>query len=115
MSRATALDALAYIVHDIRPDWDQAGILAVLQRHPDRTPLPDLAVAAIWAACTRTDQKTPAVIGRTGSHWDQPPTGQKPAIEQRVWQAPTQDTPPADPATITRARARLTQHLKEQP
>ena len=36
MSRATALDALAYIVHDIRPDWDRAGILAVLHRQPDR-------------------------------------------------------------------------------
>ena len=32
MTRAHALDALSYIVHEIRSDWDRAGILAVLQR-----------------------------------------------------------------------------------
>ena len=63
------LDAhLAYLVHHIRTDWDQPGIAAQLAKLHDR-PLAAVALAAITAAATRPDQRTPAVIAANGSHW----------------------------------------------
>lgn len=113
MSRQHALDALSYIVHEIRSDWDRAGILAVLQRQPDRTDLADLAVAAITAAHTRRDQRSPTVISyATGSHWQHVPSGQRPAVDLPTFR-PSDDTTPAPPDVIAACRAKL--RGKDQP
>ena len=61
---------LATLIHEIRPDWAEPGIASALAKVSDR-PLADVAVAAIKAATTRTDQRTPAIIGMGGSHWGQ--------------------------------------------
>lgn len=106
MSRQHALDALSYIVHEIRSDWDRAGILAVLQRQPDRTDLADLAVAAITAAHTRRDQRSPTVIGLAGSHWSGAPSGQ-PRTTRLAAFRPAEDTTPASPDVIAACRAKL--------
>ena len=113
MSRQHALDALSYIIHEIRSDWDRAGILAVLQRQPDRTDLADLAVAAITAAHTRRDQRSPTVISYvTGSHWQHVPSGQRPAVDLPAFRPPD-DTTPAPPDVIATCRAKL--RGKDQP
>ena len=59
---------LANLVATLRSDWDEAGIRSVLHRVTDR-PLGDVTIAAVTAALTRTDQRTPAVIATTGKHW----------------------------------------------
>ena len=61
---------LATLIHEIRPDWAEPGIASALAKVSDR-PLAEVAVAAIKAATTRTDQRTPAIIGMGGSHWGQ--------------------------------------------
>ena len=62
------LRAIAHLVHTIRPYWDTPGIMAALRDCPtDR--LADTAIAALICARDRTDQATPAVIAREGSHW----------------------------------------------
>ena len=61
---------LATLIHEIRPDWAEPGIASALAKVSDR-PLAEVAVAAIKAATTRTDQHTPAIIAMGGSHWGQ--------------------------------------------
>ena len=61
---------LATLIHEIRPDWAEPGIASAIAKVADR-PLAEVAVAAIKAATTRTDQRTPAIIGMGGSHWGQ--------------------------------------------
>ena len=112
MNRSRALSALAAIVHEIRTDWDEAGVLAVLQRNPDAS-LADLAHAAIHAAATRPDQKTPAVIGLAGSHWGGAPSGQPRAHRLPTWHAEEQATPPATAEQIAACRARISQSLAD--
>ena len=111
MTRAHALDALSYIVHEIRTDWDEAGVLAVLHRNPDAD-LADLAHAAIHAAATRRDQRSPAVIGLAGSHWSGAPSGQ-PRTTRLAAFRPAEDTTPAPPNVIAACRAKL--RGKDQP
>jgi hypothetical protein len=95
--------ALAYLVHAIRPDWDRPGIERVITRI--EADLAATAHAAIVAAVTRKDQKTPAVIAMAGSHWGTC-TGEKPAVTQPAWRDPFADATPADPDTIRAIRAR---------
>ena len=59
---------LATLIHEIRPEWAEPGIASALTKVADR-PLADVAIAAIQAATTRTDQRTPAIIAMGGSHW----------------------------------------------
>ena len=59
---------LASLVHELRSDWQEPGIRSALAKVADR-PLADVAIAAIQAATTRTDQRTPAIIAMGGSHW----------------------------------------------
>lgn len=66
---ARALRALAHLVHHIRPDWDEHGILAKLtQATTAGRRTPDLALAAIRAAAEPSN-RTPAVIPFDGPHW----------------------------------------------
>lgn len=66
---ATAEDrnALSWLVNRIRPDWDRKGIESALAKHACQT-LDVLAAQALIAAVTRTDQRTPAVLGLDGDH-----------------------------------------------
>lgn len=66
--RTRAERALAYLVSQIRQDWDEPGILAML-RKVSHKPLPDVAAAAIHCAHHRRDQHKPAVIALDGEHW----------------------------------------------
>lgn len=69
MSRQ-ALSALAYVIHELRPDWGKPGIQAALDRAHQNTPdLRAVAHAAITATL-RDDQRTPAIIALPGPHWD---------------------------------------------
>jgi len=54
-------------VHQIRPTWDQHGILAALAKRRDAQPA-RLALAAL-AAAANLDNRTPAIIALDGSHW----------------------------------------------
>ena len=72
---------LATLIHEIRPDWAEPGIASALAKVADR-PLADVAVAAIKAATTRTDQRTPAIIAMGGSHWTTNGSSQQSAPKQ---------------------------------
>lgn len=68
-SRSTAEQAMAALIHALRPDWATPGILAAIRRDPDR-PLDQLAAAAIYAT-TRRDQHSPHLINvDDGEAWD---------------------------------------------
>jgi hypothetical protein len=58
---------LSEIIARIRPDWDRHGIAAALAKHPEQN-LDILAAQAVIAAVTRTDQRTPALLGLDGDH-----------------------------------------------
>ncbi len=66
--RTKAERALAFYIAQIRPDWDEHGVLVILRKCAS-APLAQLGVAAIHAAKFRTDQRTPAVIALDGEHW----------------------------------------------
>lgn len=58
---------LASLIHEIRPDWDEAGIRAVLAQCGGRH-LALVAFEAVAAAITRPDQRSPAIIAMDGRH-----------------------------------------------
>lgn len=69
--------ALAQLLHQIRPDWPAASLIAHLRSHADHpADFADIAVAAITRA---TDErvKTPHLIWDQGPHW---PERAKPAL-----------------------------------
>jgi hypothetical protein len=59
---------LALLVHEIRDEWDERGVLSVLRKLSDQ-PMADVSAAAIFCAYHRTDQRTPACIALSGEHW----------------------------------------------
>lgn len=58
----------AALVHSIRPDWDELGIMAALAKAVNRADAGIVAAAAIHAGMTPTNH-TPAVIPMDGPHW----------------------------------------------
>ena len=68
IDRTRAERALAFLTAQLRPDWDEAGVLSVLRKLSDR-PLPAVTLATLDCAVHRTDQRTPAVIVADGKHW----------------------------------------------
>lgn len=60
--------ALASLLHALRGDWDEPGIMAALGNARHQASAPDLMVAAIRAAAS-AHNRTPAVIGMQGEHW----------------------------------------------
>ena len=66
--RTKAERALAFLIHEIRDEWDEHGITATLRRCSDK-PLPDTIAAALDCATRRHDQRTPDCIWRDGEHW----------------------------------------------
>lgn len=104
MSRQ-ALSALAYVVHELRPDWGKPGIQAALERAHQNTPdLRAVAHAAITATL-RDDQRTPAIIALPGQHWDCQQRGATLPPRPRILTEPMPDPLPAE--TITRYTDRI--------
>ena len=66
--RSKAERALAFLVHEIRDEWDEQGVLSAL-RKVSQQPLVDVTAAAIFCATKRVDQRTPACIALGGEHW----------------------------------------------
>lgn len=105
--------ALAFIVNAIRPDWDRRGIEAQLARLDPAVSLAAITHAAVVAAVTRPDQRTPAVIAMAGPHW----AGcldERPSVRLATWRA--HDNPdPVAPEVIEAHRARLRGALERNP
>jgi len=66
--RTKAERALAFLIHEIRDEWDEHGITATLRKCSDKT-LPDTIAAALDCATRRHEQRTPACIALDGEHW----------------------------------------------
>ena len=108
--------AIAYLAHSIRPDWDEPGILRVLDRVDPAVDLAALTHAALTAAARRHDQTSPAIIAMTGDHWT-PCIADRPSIAQRTWRpGHVSDREPLTAAEIAHyaAQARAARR-KEQP
>lgn len=63
------LKCVAWLMHEIRPEWEFNGCLAVVRRAADGRSLSQLARAALWFAAHRTSQRTPAMLAEDGAHW----------------------------------------------
>lgn len=72
--------ALAKLLAELRPDWDERGTMAALEGARQRAGNFDLTLAAIRAAATPT-VRTPAVIGMDGPHWHPEPAPPKPRTQ----------------------------------
>ena len=97
-TRAQLNEAIAYLVAAIRAEtgatpWDRPGIEATLAKLDDQ-PLAAVAVAAINAAATRPDQRTPAVIAASGSHWRDFPRHEPTPTPEAYRQEPVNPAPP---------------------
>lgn len=62
------LEAIAFLVSESRPEWQQGLVLAVLTGHRNQVDAADLAIAALRAA-RNPDFRTPKTIGWRGPHW----------------------------------------------
>lgn len=60
--------ALAALIHALRPEWEPAGIMTALAAARDRGDAFEVAQAAIHAASVKAN-RTPAVIPLAGEHW----------------------------------------------
>ncbi|MDN4644947.1 hypothetical protein [Arthrobacter sp. PsM3] len=60
--------AVAYLLHEIRPDWGVASLVSLIDKHRDVPSLGALLIAATTKAMERTCQ-TPAPIFHPGPHW----------------------------------------------
>jgi hypothetical protein len=74
----TQAKTLAALLHELRPDWDERGLLAAIHGAKDRAGNFDLAIAAIRAAGQPTN-RTPAIIGMEGPHWHPEQAAPEPA------------------------------------
>lgn len=59
--------AVAYLLHELRPDWGVGSLLTLITKHPD-VELGPLLIAATTKAMEPTC-KTPAPIWVPGPHW----------------------------------------------
>lgn len=60
--------AIAYLLHEIRPDWGIASLMSLIDKHKDAVTIGPLALAATTKALEPTC-KTPAPIFIPGPHW----------------------------------------------
>lgn len=74
-------EALADLLHSLRPDWDRWLILSVLQSHPD-VDLADLMIAT--ARCARDDNAPAKAIGWRSRYWSGLDTAPTPVADDRV-------------------------------
>ena len=97
-TRAQLDEAIAYLVAAVRNDigapmWDRPGTQAVLAKLDDQ-PIAAVAVAAIYAAATRPDQRAPTVIAASGSHWQAFPRHEPTPTPPPLTQEPNNPAPP---------------------
>lgn len=64
--------AVAFLLHEIRPDWPVASVMGLLEKHQD-TDLGPLLIAATTKAL-EPSCRTPAPIFIDGAHWRTAPT-----------------------------------------
>lgn len=75
--------ALAALVHEVRPSWNEAGIAAEVRRH-SQLPLAAVALAVLNAACDPRNE-TPAVLSQDNNRaWMLPGWRCKKHPEQRA-------------------------------
>lgn len=60
--------AIAYLLHEIRPDWGIASLMSLIDKHRDVPDLGPLIIAATTKALESSCQ-TPAPIFHPGNHW----------------------------------------------
>ena len=60
--------AIAYLLHEIRPDWGIASLVSLIDKHGDPPDLGPLIIAATTKAMEPSCQ-TPAPIFHPGPHW----------------------------------------------
>ena len=60
--------ALAYLLHEIRPDWGITSLLSLIDKHKDAVDVGPLILAATTKALEPTC-KTPGPIWIPGPHW----------------------------------------------
>lgn len=76
--------ALAALIHEIRPDWDSAGIASVLRVLATNTPADKLAHAAIRGATDPTN-RTPATLRYANSRaWADQPCEIHPGVARHI-------------------------------
>jgi hypothetical protein len=63
--------AVAYLLHEIRPDWPAASLMSLIDKHRGVPSLGALLIAATTKALEATCQ-TPAPIFHPGTHWPAP-------------------------------------------
>ncbi|NVM97678.1 hypothetical protein [Arthrobacter sp. SDTb3-6] len=71
--------ALAALLHELRPEWVPASLMTLIWEHRDDHPFPELTAAAV-AVAINPDKRTPGIIFLPGTHWHL--TAQKPAPQQ---------------------------------
>ncbi len=59
--------ALAALLHELRPEWVIQSLLTLLYEHRDEHPFPELCTAAITVA--KNPAKGPGIIFLDGPHW----------------------------------------------
>ena len=101
--------AVAYIVAAIRPDWDRRCIEAQLARLVPAVSLAAVTHAAVVAAATRPDQRTPAVIAMAGPHWAG--LDERPSTRLATWE-PVHPGEPLPPAQVAH-HAQLAREARE--
>lgn len=87
MLEPTERDNLTRLVHSIRPDWDQRGILAALSKCQSFDKQD--TIRAALAAAADPDVRTPGVIPKAGSHWD--PPGRTQSTSTRIRRPPKRE------------------------
>lgn len=60
--------AIAYLLHEIRPDWGITSLVSLIDKHSDTPDLGALVIAAATKAMEPSCQ-TPAPIFTAGNHW----------------------------------------------
>lgn len=83
--------AIAYLLHEIRPDWPVASLMSLIDKHRDVPSLGALTIAATTKAMEATCQ-TPAPIFHPGPHWPEKVRGQiprPPSCEDHIGQEST--------------------------
>lgn len=64
-----AINALAFLMHEVRPDWDAPGCVAALRRVPE-VGLVDLIVAAVKCAADPANDTPVALVHLNNRVWD---------------------------------------------
>lgn len=105
--------AIAYLLHEIRPDWPVASLMSLIDKHRDVPSLGALTIAATTKAMEATCQ-TPGPIFHPGPHWPEKVRAQiprPPSCEDHIGQdGPTCRSCWADVKAGIRPRDRIGRH-----